>query len=67
VPPGKLRIRYRAGMVDTAGALPEALRHGILRLVQHWHFGGEAAREELPNMVKLLWSPWRRVTLGGGL
>lgn len=64
VPRGaRVRLRYRAGLADTSNAVPEALRHGVLRLVQHWHFAGQE-NQEVPAIVTALWTPWRRVSIG---
>lgn len=63
-PPGqRVRVRYLAGIAATPSDVPEALRQGILRLVQHWHFSGEADAA-MPTIVMALWTPWRRVSLG---
>lgn len=59
----RIRIRYRAGLARSASDVPEALRQGILRLVQHWHFSGPEDTA-LPAIVTALWSPWRRATIG---
>ncbi len=68
--PPRIRIRYRAGLADHGAALPDALRHGLMRLVQHLHddradAGGDGA-VAVPAIVAALWLPWRRVSLGGG-
>lgn len=62
----RLRVRYRAGMAADANAIPEAVRHGILRMMQHLHEarGGEGAAP--PAMIAALWQPWRRIGLGAG-
>lgn len=63
----RIRVRYRAGMAADADAVPEAIRHGLLRMVQFLH---EARDDDdaggPPAMVAALWLPWRRMTLGGG-
>jgi uncharacterized phiE125 gp8 family phage protein len=57
-------IRYRAGLAVDAADVPDALKQGMLRMIQHLYAardgGGEAA---LPNIVMALWTPWRRVRL----
>lgn len=60
-------VRYRAGMAETAEALPDALRHGVLRMVQHLYETRDrpSGSGEPPAVVAALWQPWRRVTLGG--
>jgi uncharacterized phiE125 gp8 family phage protein len=63
-PPGqRVRVRYAAGLAVSPSDVPEALRQGILRLVQHWHFSG-ADDARLPTIVTALWTPWRRLSLG---
>jgi uncharacterized phiE125 gp8 family phage protein len=66
--PARLRIGYRAGIASEPGQLPEALRHGLLRLVQHLHYDapgeGGAAAVPVPAIVAALWAPWRRIGLG---
>ena len=59
----RAQVRYRAGMAEHPSGVPEALRQGLLRLVQHWHFSGQED-ERVPAIVTALWAPWRRVTLG---
>jgi uncharacterized phiE125 gp8 family phage protein len=59
----RVRVRYRAGMVQASHELPEALRQGLLRLVQHWHLGGQDDAA-MPAIVTALWTPWRRNGLG---
>ncbi|WP_150291907.1 head-tail connector protein [Sphingobium estronivorans] len=61
--PGRVTVRYRAGMAVDEEGLPEAIRHGIVRLAAE-HFAardGEAATP--PAVVSALWRPWRRMRL----
>jgi len=61
--PGKVTIRYRAGLAADEAALPEAIRQGIVRLAAE-HFaarGGDVAMP--PAVVSALWRPWRRMRL----
>lgn len=45
-------------------ALPEALRHGVIRLAAHLYREGEgAAAAAPPAAVAALWRPWRRMRL----
>lgn len=68
------RIRYRAGMAVDANGVPEAIRHGILRMMQHLHAardgdgsdGGKNGGGAPPAMIAALWQPWRRMSLGTG-
>lgn len=60
-----VRVEYRAGMATDWAGVPEALRHGIVRLAAHLYAsrdGGEAP----PVAVTALWRPYRRMRLGGG-
>lgn len=61
--PDRVRVRYRAGLADNGNGVPEALRQGLLRLVQHWHFSGQDDAK-LPAIVTALWTPWRRSSIG---
>jgi uncharacterized phiE125 gp8 family phage protein len=62
--PKRVRVSYRAGMAAHANGLPEALRHGIVRLAAHLYThrdrpdGGGP-----PAAVTALWRPWRRLRL----
>lgn len=62
-----LVVRYRAGMAETQAALPDALRHGVIRMVQHLYETRDAAAGAgmPPAAVAALWQPWRMVMLGG--
>lgn len=61
-----LIVRYRAGMASTQAAVPEALRHGVMRMVQHLYETRDAPAGAgmPPAAVAALWQPWRMVTLG---
>ncbi|NIJ39320.1 putative phiE125 gp8 family phage protein [Sphingopyxis panaciterrae] len=62
----QVRVRYRAGMAADANGIPEAIRHGILRMMQHLHDardGGGGAGGTPPAMIAALWQPWRRIGL----
>jgi uncharacterized phiE125 gp8 family phage protein len=62
---GRVSVAYRAGMAADPGRLPEALRHGIVRLAAHLYTmrDGSGAQEP-PAAVTALWRPWRRLRLG---
>jgi uncharacterized phiE125 gp8 family phage protein len=62
--PKRVRISYRAGMAADPNGLPEALRHGIIRLAAYFymHRGGDEG-EPPPAAVTALWRPWRRLRL----
>jgi uncharacterized phiE125 gp8 family phage protein len=64
IEPKRVRVSYHAGMAAHANGLPEALRHGIIRLAAHFYThrdkpdaGGP------PAAVTALWRPWRRLRL----
>ncbi|MDT0576527.1 phage head-tail connector protein [Croceicoccus sp. F390] len=61
----RVSVRYRAGMVTDWASLPEALRHGIVRLAAHHHRSRDAADASVapPLAVTALWQPWRRMRL----
>lgn len=65
-----VRIAYRAGLAPGANAVPEAIRQGIVRMVQYLHEARDGAHEGAgtapPAAVAALWQPWRRLTLGSG-
>ena len=61
----RLRVDYRAGLASEPNGLPEALRHGIVRLAAHLYVhrdGADGAGP--PAAVTALWRPWRRLRLG---
>ena len=60
------RISYRAGMATDPNGLPEALRHGIVRLAAHLYSAPRPAPSGAgpPAAVTALWRPWRRLRLG---
>lgn len=62
----RVRILYRAGLADAAEALPAAIRHGILRMAQHFYEARDDKERPPPAAIAALWHPWRRTTLGSG-
>ena len=60
-----LAVRFIAGLVPGWDSLPEALRHGIIRLAAHQHRERESsgAAPQPPAAVAALWQPWRRMRL----
>lgn len=62
----RLRVAYRAGMAEAAADVPAAIRHGILRMVQHLYEARDDAKADPPAAVAALWQPWRRIALGAG-
>ena len=61
----RLAVRFTAGLAPSWEALPDALRHGILRLAAHQHRERETsgAGPIPPAAVAALWRPWRRMRL----
>jgi uncharacterized phiE125 gp8 family phage protein len=60
-----LAVRFVAGLVPGWDSLPDALRHGIVRLAAHQHRERESsgAAPQPPAAVAALWQPWRRMRL----
>ncbi|HEX4848507.1 MAG TPA: hypothetical protein VFV30_10215 [Novosphingobium sp.] len=67
---GRIAVRFTAGLAASWSALPETLRHGVIRLAAH-HY---RAREDSvstgatppaapPAAIAALWRPWRRMRL----
>lgn len=63
---GRIAVRFVAGLAPTWSALPEALRHGVIRLAAHQHRARETGASDPvpPAAVTALWRPWRRMRLG---
>jgi uncharacterized phiE125 gp8 family phage protein len=62
---GRIAVRFTAGLAANWDALPDALRHGIMRLAAHQHRERETsgAGPLPPAAVAALWRPWRRMHL----
>ena len=62
---GRIAVRFVAGLAPSWNALPESLRHGVIRLAAHQHRAREsnAADPIPPAAVTALWRPWRRMRL----
>ena len=61
---GRVALRFTAGLAAEWGALPEALRHGAIRLAaQLYRQRDNEADAALPAAVAALWRPWRRLRL----
>jgi len=59
-----VRVAYAAGLATEAAGLPEALRHGIIRLAAHLYtYRDQAGGEGPPAAVTALWRPWRRMRI----
>lgn len=61
----RVAVRFTAGLAPEWGGLPDALRHGLIRLAAHQHREREAesAVPLPPASVAALWRPWRRMRL----
>lgn len=62
----RVRVTAQAGMGATSNAVPEPLRHGILRLVAHLFASRDGVSGEPPAAVTALWRPYRRMRLSAG-
>ena len=61
---GRIRVAYRAGMGEDPNGLPEALRHGIVRMAAHLYSERDRPQgAEPPAAVTAWWRPWRRLRL----
>ncbi|PEQ14679.1 hypothetical protein B2G71_00460 [Novosphingobium sp. PC22D] len=63
--PGRIAVRFDAGLAADWDALPDGLRHGLVRLAAHQHRERESAGAGAlpPASVAALWRPWRRLRL----
>lgn len=61
----RIAVQFIAGMAASWADLPEALRHGLIRLAAHQHRERESsgAQAAPPASVAALWRPWRRLRL----
>lgn len=60
----RLRVSGRAGMAGDSNAVPEPIRHGVLRLVAHLFASrDDSVGGEVPAAVTALWRPYRRMRL----
>lgn len=63
---GRVAVGFTAGVAPDWPSLPDALRHGALRLAAHQYRGREDAAANVavpPAAVAALWRPWRRLRL----
>ncbi len=62
---GRIAVRFSAGLSPDWSGLPEALRHGTIRLAAHQYRRreDEASDPVPPAAVAALWRPWRRLRL----
>lgn len=61
----RMAVRFTAGLATDWEALPESLRHGVVRLAAHQHRERETSGGAPlpPASVAALWRPWRRMRL----
>lgn len=59
---GRIEIDLTAGLATDWTGLPDALRHGIVRLAAHLFVERDNA-VPAPAIVTALWRPWRRMRL----
>ncbi len=60
---GRVRVTYVAGIAADDSAVPEAIRHGIVRLAGDYHARREGLEADVPASVAALWRPWRRMRI----
>jgi uncharacterized phiE125 gp8 family phage protein len=61
---GRIAVRFTAGLASGWSGLPEALRHGVLRLAaHHYRTREDSAGDAPPAAIAALWRPWRRLRL----
>lgn len=62
---GRIAVRFSAGLAADWAALPEGLRHGVVRLAAHQYRAREQGDGEPlpPASVVALWRPWRPARL----
>ncbi|WP_422056193.1 head-tail connector protein [Sphingomonas sp.] len=60
---GRVAVTYIAGSAGDWNAVPEPVRHGILRLAAHLRMDGDG---QPPAAVTALWRPWRVMRLDAG-
>ncbi|MET0136998.1 MAG: phage head-tail connector protein [Sphingobium sp.] len=60
---GRVRVVYRAGIAADGAGVPEAIRHGIIRLAGEYHASRDGLEVRPPAAVSALWRPWRRMRL----
>ena len=61
----RVRVTYRAGMAAAGADVPEAIRHGIVRMTQHLYEARDAREvPPPPAAIAALWQPWRALRMG---
>lgn len=59
----RIAVTYAVGSAGDWNAVPEPVRHGILRLAAHLRMDGDGVP---PAAVTALWRPWRVIRLSAG-
>jgi uncharacterized phiE125 gp8 family phage protein len=59
----RARVAYRAGIAAEGAQVPDAIRHGIIRLAGEYHASRDGLEARPPAAVSALWRPWRRMRL----
>ncbi|GAB5348919.1 head-tail connector protein [Alteriqipengyuania sp. 357] len=59
----RVAATLEAGLASDWAAIPDGLRHGVLRFAAYLYREGEAAAAEPPAAIAALWRPWRIVRL----
>lgn len=61
----RIAVGFTAGLAASWSALPDGLRHGIVRLAANQYRQRESDKAEPlpPSAVAVLWRPWRRMRL----
>jgi len=59
----RIHVSYRAGLAADTDGIPDAIRHGIIRLAGDYHALREGTDARPPASVAALWRPWRRMVL----
>jgi len=62
----RVRATYRAGLAADANGVPEAIRQGLIRMIQHLHEARDDGAREVPAIIAALWQPWRPFGLRAG-
>ena len=62
---GRIAVRFTAGLAVEWDDVPEAIRHGTIRLAAHLYRqrDSETGTATPPAAVAALWRPWRRLHL----
>ncbi|WP_067784994.1 head-tail connector protein [Paraurantiacibacter namhicola] len=60
---GRIAVRFIAGLAADWDSLPDALRHGVVRLAAELYRQRDESRASAnpPSAVAALWRPWRRL------